>query len=469
MTAINFQKIVPAILDDRRSKVDTKNNDYKDKFMAHHPKMTAEESNRLRIISGELSEAQAYGLWNSLCAYKRSGDLIATIPAHPGFIFPESPSDYIEALRKAVISGDNNFQFWPIRVDIDVTQKCNNNCRFCYSRLYANESLYANAEMSAWEFERISQELSLGGTKCIRFTGGGEPLLNPEIKKMLPIPKSLGLKSCIITNGHLLNEEINELLVSNVDHIRISLNASTDNTRKYLHRPAVQTNNLSDIVKEISNLVNFRNNICSSERKPLIWVTFLIVPQNIREIYSAAKVMKDCGVDSISFRSVYHNLARKLSAEEVNMLQKELKLASSLDVPPTFQVFIPKRDINSVWKIAPQNQFKRCLQCHLITIIEMTNQGPMIKICDVNRGYHGEKMGVPGKSLGTLDSRNNFTKVWGSNYAKTTLLDRPHKCGEHCIASSMNNTLNNVWDTLSEHHDAIFIKSWCSEFETKKV
>src|SRR5271157_640017 len=82
-----------------------------------------------------------YGRWNALAAFDRHGKLLGATRAHDGDFFPESILDYSEALRAAV-TGECPGQYsdiFPLRVDIDITQACNANCTFCFSRPYQRE------------------------------------------------------------------------------------------------------------------------------------------------------------------------------------------------------------------------------------------------------------------------------------------------------------------------------------------
>ncbi|WP_457613288.1 radical SAM protein [Methanocaldococcus sp.] len=101
---------------------------------------------------------------------------------------------------------------------IELTQKCNLNCIYCYSRLKSIKSgIYGNLDEA--EALTISQY--------------GEPLLDLEgVKKAIEFGKDLGLRVDLQTNGALLNEEIiKELRDLGLDLIMISL-SSFDN-RKY--------------------------------------------------------------------------------------------------------------------------------------------------------------------------------------------------------------------------------------------
>jgi len=404
-------------------------------------------------LNPETNDYSLYGLWNCLIAYTNKNEFIELIPAHDGDFFPESPIDHVELLRDFVIAKKGvEIPFRPIRVDIDITQKCCDSCYFCYSKMYRNNSLYKNAEINITDFERLIEALAKRGTRCIRFTGGGEPLLHPEIENILPIPKKYGLKSCIITNGDRLNNQICELLVSNIDHIRISVNSGENETRQILHQSPKDVNSLKEILKYIKYLIKLREKESSQYKKPLIWATFLLLPDNFKEIVLATELLRKTGIDSISFRPVYHNLGKPFSPEEYDSLKCQLNKALGYHNPPNFSVFIPKREIADSNNLHPRNLFANCISCYTRTIIEATNNGPSIKVCGLHRGIDGENIGIIHKTM-------PFTDIWDQWCDKMDVSKRPYGC-KKCIDVSMNVTLNKIYKVLIDNPTAVFYKGW---------
>lgn len=407
----------------------------------------------LTIIPHELSDFQSYGKWNCLCAYNPEGELIDTIPAHGGDFLPESPFDHINELKKYLNHDLTNERIlWPVRVDIDITQKCSDNCYFCYSRPYTNCLRYNNAQIDLADFEKIIQDLATNGTKTIRLTGGGEPLIHPQIKDLILIPKKYGLKSCILTNGSLLNEEICELLINNIDQIRISLNAASDQTRLKLHRAKIKVNSLSEIYKLIYYSRKLRDMQWPNQRKPLIWTTFLLLPENVHEMEQAIVQAKASGADSISFRPIYHNLSNEINdINEIGIIS-QLEEFKAKYTDDQFYVFVPKRNFSSVWDISPKSYFSNCISCKLRTIIEATESGQLLTICGLYRG-------IAEKSLGLINENNSFSTIWYDTKIAEILKSKPLTCN-HCIDLSMNVSLNRIFSVLLKEPDAVFYKAF---------
>ena len=83
----------------------------------------------------------------------------------------------------------------PEHVVIDITNRCNNNCIACWTR---SPLLGDKGPDNAWHRQQLSRDVVLRlvndlagmGTKIIRFTGGGEPFLHPDIFDFIAAVKS---------------------------------------------------------------------------------------------------------------------------------------------------------------------------------------------------------------------------------------------------------------------------------------
>lgn len=411
--------------------------------------MQPERVNRW-ILPKDIVNENAYGLWNCLIACNENGDEIDIIRAHDGDFFPESPFDYVDMMRNDLLSGEKGSKLWPVRVDIDVNQDCSDHCYFCYSRPYSGKKTYKHASISEPDFRCLIAQLAESGTKTIRFTGGGEPLLHPDIRTLLTIPASFDLNSCIITNGTMLNKELCDIIVEHVDHLRISINAATNETRKKLHRTVLPGNQLDQIFDLLHHITTRRKALQDRQRKPLIWATFLITHENISEISACAKAMKMCGIDSLSYRPIYHGFTRDFSECEWAEIRRQFELASEFHDPPSFFLFFPKRDVQHLYTLNPHDYFDRCLSCTYRTIIEASNFGSFVQKCWVDRGN-------PDKQLGQLCDKTLFREIW-NQFIRTSMKIDPGQNCKSCIDISMNNTLHGIGCILKEDPKAVFYK-----------
>ena len=104
------------------------------------------------------------------------------------------------------------------KIYVEIGNICNLRCSFC-PRIKR-----ASRQMSSSEFEQICGAIK-GHTEYIYLHVMGEPLLHPELDRILEIAKSYGFKICITTNGTLL-AKTKEILLKHAENIhKISISA----------------------------------------------------------------------------------------------------------------------------------------------------------------------------------------------------------------------------------------------------
>ena len=98
------------------------------------------------------------------------------------------------------------------RLDMGLTERCNNNCIHCYINLPANDIKAKEKELSTIEIKYILKEAASLGCLKVRFTGG-EPLLREDFEELYLFARKLGLKVFLFTNATLITPQIAELFV----------------------------------------------------------------------------------------------------------------------------------------------------------------------------------------------------------------------------------------------------------------
>ena len=96
----------------------------------------------------------------------------------------------------------------PFSFNLEVTARCNNDCRHCYINIPAGERKAAGKELTCGEIGAIAdQAVDLGALWCL--ITGGEPLLRDDFFDIYKTLKSKGLlvsvftNACLITNDHI--------------------------------------------------------------------------------------------------------------------------------------------------------------------------------------------------------------------------------------------------------------------------
>lgn len=93
-----------------------------------------------------------------------------------------------------------------ISFDLEITARCNNNCRHCYINLPAGDKIAKEKELSQDKIKDIAgQAVSLGAVWCL--ITGGEPLLREDFFDIYLSLKKAGLLVSVFTNATLINKK----------------------------------------------------------------------------------------------------------------------------------------------------------------------------------------------------------------------------------------------------------------------
>ena len=97
------------------------------------------------------------------------------------------------------------------RLDIELTERCDNNCIHCYINLPADDRQALERELSTEEWKRILTEAGSLGCLEVRLTGG-EPLLREDFEEIYIHARRLGIKVLIFTNARRMTPHLADLL-----------------------------------------------------------------------------------------------------------------------------------------------------------------------------------------------------------------------------------------------------------------
>ncbi|MDI6826358.1 MAG: radical SAM protein [Candidatus Aenigmarchaeota archaeon] len=121
----------------------------------------------------------------------------------------------------------------PAHVQITPTNECNLNCIFCWR----HDIKKGKDHIPDDKLLSLTREACAFQPDLITITGGGEPLLKPDVVISMAsiIKQHASIRGEIITNGTLFDKEIVKKLISlKWDLISISINASTESLDDFL-------------------------------------------------------------------------------------------------------------------------------------------------------------------------------------------------------------------------------------------
>lgn len=188
----------------------------------------------------------------------------------------------------------------PIHPQIMLTNKCNQNCKFC--------SYSERDKTLEFDFKRaidIIDELHTLGCDAITITGGGEPLLYPKLSEYIKYVFELNVDVGLVTNGLALINA-NKTMIERLIWCRISFDDSRKFDSKFIEGldyavkagPTVDfafSHVLSDnpAFEEITKLINYAN---KNKFTHIRIVTDIFKP-NSEAMESVKKYMKEHKID----------------------------------------------------------------------------------------------------------------------------------------------------------------------------
>jgi len=97
------------------------------------------------------------------------------------------------------------------QLDIELTERCDNNCIHCCINLPAGDAAARAREMTTEQVKDVLCQAADLGCLQVRFTGG-EPLLRPDFEELYVFARQLGLKVLIFTNARRITPDLADLL-----------------------------------------------------------------------------------------------------------------------------------------------------------------------------------------------------------------------------------------------------------------
>ncbi len=96
------------------------------------------------------------------------------------------------------------------RLDIELTERCNNRCVHCYINQPEDDQKIKAEEMETGFVQDILKQAADLGCLTVRFTGG-EPLLRDDFAELYLFARRLGLQVVIMTNACLIDSKLVKL------------------------------------------------------------------------------------------------------------------------------------------------------------------------------------------------------------------------------------------------------------------
>lgn len=322
----------------------------------------------------------------------------------------------------------------PVTVEIDMTNSCNHKCPECVVNYFrVNDASFLSRAIA----NKIILQLAKNKIRGLIFTGGGEPLCNPDTLEIVELAKSKGLDIGFITNGSLLNHEAAGCLLKNCTWIRVSLDAGSPEVFKSTH--GMNGAEFNKIISSIGALVKMKKKMKS---ECTIGIGFLTSDCTKPDMLKAALLARKLGVDYLQFRPMQvHNGGRfeYRWADVQDEIAKCLKYSSN-----GFKVLYSQHKYEMAHDVQFGRYYKKCYGQQFATVISASGK---MYICCHTRGY--DKY-----CIGDL-KKKGFKEIWNSKKRKDAIKRIDFN---DCIPLCRDNTFNQIlWNIKQPREHVNFL------------
>lgn len=187
----------------------------------------------------------------------------------------------------------------PAQVFIEPTNRCNINCLMCARRYWdAVENPFGDMTLDFFEKHILAY---LKPFQNVNLQCFGEPLVHKDFLPMLKACKALGCLTTFTTNGVLLKEYADAVVLSGVDVLTISIDGITtmEKIRNVRIEKIVEAIDAVNVAKKLHN-----------RSAPTIAVNCVLTRDNLPELPELIEIVGSHGVTSVTvMHIVMHDLA----------------------------------------------------------------------------------------------------------------------------------------------------------------
>jgi radical SAM protein with 4Fe4S-binding SPASM domain len=202
-------------------------------------------------------------------------------------------------------------------LDMELTERCNNNCIHCYINLPADDLHTQQRELSTEDIRDILQEAVSLGCLTVKFTGG-EPLLREDFADLYRFARKLGLQVTLLTNATLITPSLTTLFA------RIPLLQPIEITLYGMNRSSYES-----VTRVSGSFEAARQGIhLLLEKKVPFVVKGALLPPNREETEEFESWTSTIPhMDSIPSYSIFFDLRARRDSTRRNQLIKDLRLS----------------------------------------------------------------------------------------------------------------------------------------------
>ncbi len=320
------------------------------------------------------------------------------------------------------LCGKTKFGVVPSRVDIDLTNVCNQDCFYCNSADFRGKYTVGGStecyidlidKLSAWDN-------NTGSIREIVFTGGGEPTVHKDYHKVIEhcIDKNFTVQ--MITNGsklHKLVDSLPEEKIKKIKWIGVDIDSAIPETYESIRRSLTKRSLFSRVKETVKK---------ATKRGFTVDIKSLLMARNTSDVELQAlfKFVKDTGANKLHIRPFCDYENNNVFEVTPQMQEKIENYSEEFNVPYTLNL--------------ARSEPRRYTKCHQMFLYPIFASNGELYVCCEGRG---QKKFVLGNWM-----KNDVRDLWFSQkhkeiYAKTDVSLCPP-----CTPNKWNNKIQDLID-----------------------
>ena len=307
----------------------------------------------------------------------------------------------------------------PVNFQIDLTNKCNNRCLWCFYDVYPLPEFTRKQVLDKDKLFAFLEDLKVIGGQSIEWTGGGEPTMHPDFVEIVNKARELGFHQAMVTNGKKLSGDIADV-VKDFDWVRVSLNSASAKMYKIQHG--------NDSFLRVINNIECFSKIKASNC--VLGVSMIVDKNNWIEIADMTYLAKkNLGADNARIGIPQTPENEKLFEGIWDKVVEKMEKADSYQ-EDNFSVFTFS---NRIEVLSHKTTSKRCYYHHLTP--SLGANGVIYPCCHFKY--------LPEYNLGNINE-TPFSELWEGPVRKSFI----DSTGENCKASCWFNDKNKLADYI---------------------
>lgn len=328
-------------------------------------------------------------------------------------------SDKLQAIKSNTVTS-------PICVRIKPFNGCPHKCGFCvYNPEFAGMHELCNRTdmIPIGKMLEILNDLHDMGVKSIILSGGGEPLMHPQIKRILDRICEHGFEWAVITNGQQILKHVEYLQYAK--WVRVSSDYWDGDS--FAKSRGLQNKKLNEILDGIHVL---------SETKCEVGINYIISEESYLGIFEAAAMFFAEGASNIRYCPVWLDNLQEYHKDIEWLTKQEIDRAIKMFDNHDFRVY---DGYNLDFK--DRRDYDSCVWQQIVPVIAADQ---MVYRCH-NTSY------TPHGRIGSIQNRR-FKDVWFSEDAKKNMLSFAPSlsCNHQCSNENRNRLLNYFLDSSND-------------------